>query len=34
MDTSMLPLKFDQIKASQETGSEDNIGFGRALMLS
>ena len=30
----MLPSKIDQMKVSQETGSEANIGFGRALMPS
>jgi len=29
----MLPSKIDQMKVSQETGSEANIKFGRALML-
>ncbi len=33
-DTSMLPSKIDQMKASHETGSEANFGFGRALMPS
>ncbi|ROI33828.1 Leukocyte elastase inhibitor [Anabarilius grahami] len=33
-DTSMLPLKYDQMKVSQETGSEANIGFRHALMPS
>ncbi len=33
-DTSMLPSKIDQKKASHETGSEANFGFGRALMPS
>ncbi len=33
-DTSMLPSKIDQMKASHETGSETNFGFGRALMPS
>ncbi len=33
-DTSMLPSKIDQTKASHETGSEANVGFGRALMPS
>jgi len=28
----MLDSKIDQIKVSQKTGSEANIGFGRALM--
>ncbi len=32
-DTSMLP-KIIQMKASQEAGSEANIGFKRALMPS
>ncbi len=30
----MLPSKIDQMKASHETGSEANFGFGRALMPS
>ncbi len=30
----MLPSKLDQMKASHETGSEANFGFGRALMPS
>ncbi len=33
-DTSMLPSKIDQMKASHETGSEANFGFGHALMPS
>jgi len=33
-DTSMLPSKIDQMKASQETRSEVSIGFRRALMPS
>ncbi len=33
-DTSMLPLKNDQMKVSHETGSEANFGFGPALMPS
>ncbi len=33
-DMSMLPSKTDQMKASQETGSDANIGFGRDLMPS
>ncbi len=33
-DTSMLPSKIDQMKASHETGSEANFGFRRALMPS
>ncbi len=33
-DTSMLPSKICQMKASQETGTEANIEFGRALMPS
>ncbi|ROL46254.1 hypothetical protein DPX16_6288 [Anabarilius grahami] len=33
-DTSMLPSEIDQMKVSQETGSEANIEFGRALMPS
>ncbi len=31
-DTSTLPSKIDQMKASHETGSEANFGLGRALM--
>ncbi len=30
----MLPSKIDQMKASHETGSEANFGFGYALMPS
>ncbi len=30
----MLPSKIDQMKASHETGSEANFGFGHALMPS
>jgi len=30
----MLDSKINQIKVSQKTGSEANIGFGRALMPS
>ncbi len=33
-DTSMLPSKIDQMKASHETGCEANFGFGHALMPS
>ncbi len=33
-DTSMLPSKIDQMKVSNETGSEANFGFGCALMPS
>ena len=33
-DTSMLPSKIGQMKASQETGTETNTEFGRALMPS
>ncbi len=33
-DTSMPPSKIDQMKASHETGSNANFGFGRALMPS
>jgi len=33
-DTSMLPSKLNQMKVSQEKGSEANIGFGCALMPS
>ncbi len=33
-DTSMLPSKINQMKASHETGSEANFGLGRALMPS
>ncbi len=33
-DTSMLPSKINQMKGSHETGSEANLGFGRALMSS
>jgi len=30
----MLPSKINEVKVSQETGSEVNIGFGHALMPS
>ncbi len=30
----MRPSKIDQVKASHETGSEANFGFGHALMPS
>ncbi len=33
-DTPMLPLEIDQMKVSHETGSEANVGLGRALMPS
>ncbi len=33
-DTSMLPSKIDQMKASHETWSEANFGFGHSLMPS
>ncbi len=29
---AMLPSKIDQMKASHETGSEANFGFGHGLM--
>jgi len=31
-DTSILPSKIDEMKASLETGSETNIAFSRAMM--
>jgi len=31
-DSSMLPSKIDQMKVSQETGSETNIAFGHVLI--
>ncbi len=33
-ERSMLPSNIDQMKASQETGREADIGFRRALMPS
>ncbi len=30
----MLPSRIDQMKVSHETGSEANLGFGRALIPS